>query len=74
MEGQRLAFYHPTEVRLWMRASGYTVDAMPVKVGDSPAIRNFGEKVGNLVLEETEDSGQLAAVTYWDSENVQSEK
>jgi hypothetical protein len=67
---QRLAFYHPTEVRLWERVSGYKVEYLPVKEGDQTIIRNFGEPVGKLVLEQSGELGQLCAVTYWDSEEV----
>jgi len=65
---QRLAFYHPTEVRLWERASGYKVDAMPANEGDRVVIRNLGERVGVLELEQSGEPGQLCAVTYWDNE------
>lgn len=64
---KRLAFYHPSEVRLWQRASGYKVDAMPANKGDEVIIRNFGERVGVLVLEE-ESPTQLVAVAYFDEE------
>ena len=67
--GRRLSFLHPHEVRLWLRASGYTIDAMPVTEGDAPAIRDRGQEVGRLVLETSSDS-RLEAVTRWHDDDT----
>ena len=66
---KRLAFYSPTEVRNWTRATTYKVEAMPAKEGDRATIMQGGVEVGVLILEGDPDHpGNLMAVTYWGGE------
>lgn len=73
LDGRRLVFREPQEVRLWTRATVYKVNAMPAKEGDTAIISYEGEPVGKLVLEKEGERldhrpTDLVAVTYWDSE------
>lgn len=68
-EDRTLAFLTPEEVRLWTKASGYTIHHIPVNVGDTVDILKDGQGVGKLVLEDDpNDPWDCIAVTYWDSE------